>query len=268
MNKSIFEHFGDLKEHDHLCHLYYNDSECYEIAAKFIADGAASGASCAVVSDRRAPYELTSRLVGSGVISSEGGKRSKAYEEIIIKHPLKDNKRASTIVSDLKLSLAKVLKKGPLPLRVLMMHSDLFYFLSNAERLWKKAFINKLCAEKPIIMMNQYPVGKISSSDLISIMKTHQEIIEKNTVYESPMYVSPDTIIKDFDSEHDRYSALSTKEQRVLALITSGLSNSGIAEELSLSVKTVETHRANIMKKLDIHNLVDLVKFSMRNGIA
>ena len=47
-----------------------------------------------------------------------------------------------------------------------------------------------------------------------------------------------------------------------------GLSNTGIAKELSISVKTVETHRANIMKKLEIHNLVDLVKFSMRNGIA
>lgn len=54
----------------------------------------------------------------------------------------------------------------------------------------------------------------------------------------------------------------------MLELIINGLSNSGIAKELTISVKTVETHRANIMKKLEIHNLVDLVKFSMRNGIA
>ena len=54
----------------------------------------------------------------------------------------------------------------------------------------------------------------------------------------------------------------------MLELIINGLSNSGIAKELTISVNTVETHRANIMKKLEIHNLVDLVKFSMRNGIA
>jgi len=51
-------------------------------------------------------------------------------------------------------------------------------------------------------------------------------------------------------------------------VIINGLSNSRIANELSISVKTVETHRANMMKKLEIHNLVNLVKFSMRNGIA
>ena len=132
--------------------------------------------------------------------------------------------------------------------------------------------------EKSILQQDLYgkaynydePVSgnKISSQDLISIMKTHPVVVENNLVYKSPMYLTPDTIIKDFDNEHDKYNALSTKEQRVLVLITSGLSNSGIANELSLSVKTVETHRAKIMKKLDIHNLVDLVKFSMRNGIV
>jgi len=64
------------------------------------------------------------------------------------------------------------------------------------------------------------------------------------------------------------FKALSGKEKKVLELIINGLSNSGIAKELTISVKTVDTHRANIMKKLEIHNLVDLVKFSMRNGLA
>jgi len=267
MQQSIFQHLPKLVEHEHLCHLYYNDTECYEIAAKFLTHGLNCKSTCVVVSDRRAPQELTSRLEGNGVIRTENGS-VKVYEEIIIKNPIKENKRASAIVSNLRTSLDKVLKKGRGPLRVLMMHSDLFYFLSNKERLWKKAFLNKICMEKPLIMMNQYPVNKISSQDLISIMKTHPTVVENNVVYKSPMYLAPDTIIKDFDREHDQYKTLSAKEQRVLVLITSGLSNSGIAEELSLSVKTVETHRANIMKKLDIHNLVDLVKFSMRNGIA
>lgn len=267
MNQSIFQHIKELKEHEHLAHLYYNDSESYEIAAHFISHALSSGTDCAVVSDRRAPFELTSRLIGRGAISSQDG-YLKTYNEIIIKHSVKENKRSSAVVSEIKQSIEKILKKGSRPLCVLIMHSDLFYFLSNKERLWKKAFLNKLCIDKPIIMLSQYPVGKTSSLDILSVMKTHPKIVENNIVYDSPMYVHPETIIKDFDNEHDRYKALSSKEQRVLVLITSGLSNSAIAEELSLSVKTVETHRANIMKKLDIHNLVDLVKFSMRNGIV
>ncbi len=66
----------------------------------------------------------------------------------------------------------------------------------------------------------------------------------------------------------ETFKALSGKEKKVLELIINGLSNSGIAKELTISVKTVDTHRANIMKKLEIHNLVDLVKFSIRNGLA
>ncbi len=83
-----------------------------------------------------------------------------------------------------------------------------------------------------------------------------------------PLYLEPETILKDFENEVGKFKALSGKEKKVLGLIINGLSNSGIAKELSISVKTVETHRANIMKKLEVHNLVDLVKLSMRNGIA
>ncbi len=232
MQQSIFQYLPTLKAHEHLCHLYYNDTECYEIAAKFLAHSIKCKLTCVVISDRRAPLELISRLEGNGVIRTENGS-AKAYEEIIIKNSVKENKRASTIVSNLRISLDKVLEKGRSPVRVLVMYSYLFYFLSNKERLWKKAFLNKLCMEKSLIMMNQYPVNKISSQDLISIMKTHPTVVENNFVYESPMYLAPDTIIKDFDKEHDRYNTLSAKEQRLLVLITSGLSNSGIAEELS-----------------------------------
>ncbi|MEM7007897.1 MAG: LuxR C-terminal-related transcriptional regulator [Thermodesulfobacteriota bacterium] len=70
------------------------------------------------------------------------------------------------------------------------------------------------------------------------------------------------------DKEGEKIKVLSDKEKKVLGLIIDGFSNSAIAKELSISVKTVETHRANIMKKLEIHNLVDLVKFSMRHGLA
>lgn len=267
MEQSIFLHLNNLKEHDHLCHLYYNDTECYEIAANFLAQGVKNKKTCVYISNRHAPAELTSRLEGHGVFQSGNGKE-KAFEEILINNPMKETKRASAIISNLKNSMDKILKKGHRPLRVLMMHSDLFYFLTNSEKLWKKAFLNKICIEKPIILMNQFHVEKISSHDIISILKTHPTVVEHNVVYKSPMYIKPDIIIKDFKSEYDKFKVLSGKEQRVLVLITNGLSNSGIAEELSISVKTVETHRANIMKKLDIHNLVDLVKFSMRNGMA
>ncbi len=60
---------------------------------------------------------------------------------------------------------------------------------------------------------------------------------------------------------------LSTRERELLKLIAEGNKNREIAHLLCLSVKTVETHRYNLMKKLDIHNIADLTVFASRAGV-
>lgn len=60
---------------------------------------------------------------------------------------------------------------------------------------------------------------------------------------------------------------LTAKEREVLALITDGCSNKEMAEKLFVSVKTIEFHRMNIMKKLDIHNQAALIRFGLRSGL-
>lgn len=66
----------------------------------------------------------------------------------------------------------------------------------------------------------------------------------------------------------DIYSILSNREIEILRLITSGKPNKAIANRLSISIKTVEKHRNNIMQKLEIHNVVDLVKYAIKSGVA
>lgn len=60
---------------------------------------------------------------------------------------------------------------------------------------------------------------------------------------------------------------ISTREREVLQLLAEGKSNREISDLLSLSVKTVETHRANIMRKLGFKNIIDLVLYAVRNHI-
>ncbi|MBK8817344.1 MAG: response regulator transcription factor [Methylococcaceae bacterium] len=60
---------------------------------------------------------------------------------------------------------------------------------------------------------------------------------------------------------------LSTRERELLKLIAEGNKNREIANILCLSVKTVETHRYNLMRKLDIHNIADLTVFASRAGV-
>jgi DNA-binding NarL/FixJ family response regulator len=65
----------------------------------------------------------------------------------------------------------------------------------------------------------------------------------------------------------DRYEALSEREREVLQLVAEGHSNKEIAELLSVSSSTVETHRAHVLQKLDLHNTAELVLFAVRRGV-
>jgi DNA-binding NarL/FixJ family response regulator len=65
----------------------------------------------------------------------------------------------------------------------------------------------------------------------------------------------------------DRYDALSGREREIFQLIAEGRSNKEVAELLSISVTTVETHRAHILQKLDVHNTAELVLYAVRRGV-
>jgi DNA-binding NarL/FixJ family response regulator len=62
--------------------------------------------------------------------------------------------------------------------------------------------------------------------------------------------------------------SLTAREREILKLISEGKSNSEVAEVLRISVRTVETHRANIMNKLDLRNTAELVRYAIQNGLA
>jgi len=68
--------------------------------------------------------------------------------------------------------------------------------------------------------------------------------------------------------DNSPFSILTTREREVLQLVTEGNSTKEIAALLSVSVKTVETHRQQIMKKLDIHNIAELTKYAIKTGIT
>jgi two-component system, NarL family, response regulator NreC len=65
----------------------------------------------------------------------------------------------------------------------------------------------------------------------------------------------------------DRYDSLSEREREIFQLVAEGHSNKEIAELLSISPATVETHRAHILQKLDVHNTAELVVYAVRRGV-
>jgi len=65
----------------------------------------------------------------------------------------------------------------------------------------------------------------------------------------------------------DAYETLTTREREILQLAAEGCTNAEIATRLSISPRTAETHRANLMRKLGLHSHTDLIRYALRRGI-
>ena len=63
------------------------------------------------------------------------------------------------------------------------------------------------------------------------------------------------------------YGRLTPREQEIMRMLAEGLPKSEIADRLCISIKTVENHRSNIMKKLDLHSAMDLVRYAAKLGL-
>ena len=74
---------------------------------------------------------------------------------------------------------------------------------------------------------------------------------------------------KDFDGGAvvDRYELLSNREREIFQLVAEGRTNKEIAALLTISSSTVETHRARIMEKLDLHSAAEIVLYAVRRGV-
>lgn len=96
-----------------------------------------------------------------------------------------------------------------------------------------------------------------------------------HTVAGGKIYVSPriaGTVVKNYiqqASQHEpTYALLTAREQEVLQLLSEGNSAKEIAQLLKVSVKTIETHRSQIMNKLDMHSIAELTKYAIREGLT
>jgi DNA-binding NarL/FixJ family response regulator len=98
-----------------------------------------------------------------------------------------------------------------------------------------------------------------------------EELIKAiHAVKDGRVYVSSELapiMLRGFLSNERRGSDLSVREREILKLLAEGYSNKEISEMLVISVKTVETHRANIMKKNNFKNITELVLYAARNHL-
>jgi two-component system response regulator NreC len=80
--------------------------------------------------------------------------------------------------------------------------------------------------------------------------------------------ITPEILARIRKGDGDPCEKLTPRERQVLQSIAEGKTNRQTAQILNLSVKTVDTHRSHLMRKLGIHDQTELVKFALRNGIV
>ena len=78
-----------------------------------------------------------------------------------------------------------------------------------------------------------------------------------------PAHVDSDTLLR-----RDDAMVLTRRQLEVLVLMANGKNTKEIAGTLRISFKTVGCHRSNIMRRLDIHDVAGLVRYSIRNGLV
>jgi DNA-binding NarL/FixJ family response regulator len=133
---------------------------------------------------------------------------------------------------------------------VLSMHSDEGYVL-RALKAGARGYLLKESPEADFIQaIRSVSQGKAFFSPAVSRMLVEDYVRQ----------------LQDKDIE-DSYELLTQRERELLQLIAEGKSNKDVANMLNLSLYTVETHRGNIMEKLNLHSVPELILYAVRKGV-
>ena len=111
-----------------------------------------------------------------------------------------------------------------------------------------------------------YLIKGCSSGELISALRA----VQQGDVFLYPTMTKKllsDYLHRGKGGDRDNTDGLTNREKEVLKYVADGNTNQEIADALVLSVATVQTHRANIMQKLGLHNSAELVKYALRQGL-
>lgn len=147
------------------------------------------------------------------------------------------------------LEVAKLIKKSGLTTKVLIlsMHDDEDYILQAVESGASGYLLKGSSKEEFLKAVRTVHRGeKYFSADVSRVF------IDSYLNTRNPQAPATLTSTKDYD--------LTKREKQILMMLTDGIGNKEIAERLNKSIRTIETHRFNIMKKLDVSNVVELLK--------
>ncbi len=144
------------------------------------------------------------------------------------------------------------IKSPKTQIMILSMHSKIDYIVEAFQAGATGYVVKESAAERLAQGLKAVTAGEYYLDSSIS-----QEVVAK--LMNSP--------VKEAKVSDSGYGKLSPREQEIMRLLAEGMPKAEIADQLCISIKTVENHRTNIMRKLDIHSAMDLVRYAARLGL-
>jgi DNA-binding CsgD family transcriptional regulator len=121
-----------------------------------------------------------------------------------------------------------------------------------------EAALNDALRNRRMIVLCTYALAMCGAGDMLDVARTHQlALARRSGAWQAVAW-------REMNGSLNRYAALTPRERQVLHLVAGGRRSSEIAGQLSISVKTVEVHRANLMRKLEVRNQTELVRYALR----
>lgn len=123
---------------------------------------------------------------------------------------------------------------------------------------------NSILKRVKCVGIKGYVLKTCDSDELIFAIK---QVLKGKSYFSEGIFGNDSLDLEPECSDMVKISQLTKRELEVIKLLCDGLSNTKIAEKLFLSPSTVDNHRTNIMRKLDVHNVVELTRFCVGNRL-
>ena len=143
-------------------------------------------------------------------------------------------------------------KHLPVAILILTMYEDEGYF-REALKAGATGYVPKKAAETELISA----IRAVHRGEIFIYPSLTKSLVEE--------FIYGSTSNKDISA--DSYERLSRREREVLRLIAQGYTNQQVADQLFVSIKTVETYKARVMEKLNLHGRAELVRFALQRGL-
>jgi len=133
---------------------------------------------------------------------------------------------------------------------ILSMHADRRY-IRESIRIGSRGYLLKESAAREVVKA----IKDVQNGEIFFSRSVREQVLHDYVEW-----------IKEGDKAS--YSPLSVREREVLQLLAEGKSTKDVADILNVSVKTVESHRKQVMDKLDLHSIAELNKYAIREGLT